>query len=206
MEAPIFAIARHRLPVDGQGVTTLVTFSHCPLSCKYCLNPQCEDPRLATRLTPEALLEQLKIDNLYFLATGGGVTLGGGEPTLYSPYICQFKALMMQHPDYRLWRLTIETSLAVSTSFIERLAPIVDEWIIDVKDMHPDIYERYTQRSIASLLTNLQWLCEQGLQHRCRIRVPLIPSYNTPELQAESRAMLEGMGFEKIELFDYVIR
>ena len=39
--APLICIDRHRLTIDGEGVTTLVAFHGCPLHCKYCLNPQC---------------------------------------------------------------------------------------------------------------------------------------------------------------------
>ena len=41
--AEIIGISRHRIGVDGKGVTTLVAFHGCPLDCKYCLNPQCHD-------------------------------------------------------------------------------------------------------------------------------------------------------------------
>ena len=40
-KAPVFAVSRHRLGTDGAGVTTLVGFRGCPLSCRYCLNPEC---------------------------------------------------------------------------------------------------------------------------------------------------------------------
>lgn len=36
--ARIIGIARHRLPTDGDGVTTLVAFHGCPLRCRHCLN------------------------------------------------------------------------------------------------------------------------------------------------------------------------
>lgn len=45
MEAvPFIGIDRHRLGVDGVGVTTLVAFHGCPLRCKYCLNRRCLEP------------------------------------------------------------------------------------------------------------------------------------------------------------------
>lgn len=204
MSAPIFAISRHRIPIDGQGVTTLVTFSHCPLRCKYCLNPQCEDEARMHPYTPEQLMKEVQVDNLYFLATGGGVTFGGGEPCLRSEFIADFKQLAMCNPDSRQWRFTIETSLSVAQHHIERLLPVIDQWIIDVKDMHPSIYERYTRHPIAPMLSNLQFLADRGLQERCHIRVPSIPEFNTPELQAESRRILEAMGFHGIEMFEYI--
>ena len=69
----IFAISRHRIATDGKGVTTLVTMHGCPLSCHYCLNPQCKDEATKFRdYTPQQLLSEVANDNLYFLATGGG--------------------------------------------------------------------------------------------------------------------------------------
>lgn len=41
---PLIGIARHRLTIDGEGVTTLVAFHGCPLRCKYCLNPTSLQP------------------------------------------------------------------------------------------------------------------------------------------------------------------
>ena len=79
--ADIFAIIRHRIPTDGDGVTTLVGLKGCPLACKYCLNPQCGTAK-SERLTADELYEKVRIDDLYFIATGGGITFGGGEPLL----------------------------------------------------------------------------------------------------------------------------
>ena len=36
----LIGLSRHRIGVDGAGVTTLVAFHGCPLDCKYCLKPQ----------------------------------------------------------------------------------------------------------------------------------------------------------------------
>lgn len=204
MTAPIFGISRHRIPIDGEGVTTLVTFSHCPLRCKYCLNPQCEDPKaMIAEMTCEELMSRVKVDNLYFLATGGGVTFGGGEPCLRSEFIAEFKKLCMSQPDSSQWRLTIETGLALAQHHIEQLIPVIDQWIIDIKDMHPDIYEHYTGHSICSMLRNLQFMAERGMQERCLIRVPLIPEFNTLKLQEDSVKILGKMGFMNVERFTY---
>lgn len=204
MTAPIFGISRHRIPIDGEGVTTLVTFSHCPLRCKYCLNPQCEDPNaMIAEITCEELMSRVKVDNLYFLATGGGVTFGGGEPCLRSEFIAKFKLLCMTNPDSSQWHLTIETSLYVGQHHIERLIPVIDQWIIDIKDMHPEIYVNYTGHPIEPMLSNLQYLADYGLQDRCLIRVPLIPEFNTPEMQEDSVKMLGEMGYNRVERFEY---
>lgn len=44
IQRPIFGIYRHRMGIDGKGITTLVAFMGCPLKCKYCLNDECHAP------------------------------------------------------------------------------------------------------------------------------------------------------------------
>jgi pyruvate formate lyase activating enzyme len=93
IKAPIFAISRLRMGTDGNGITTLVTFMGCPLNCRYCVNPKCHEqiyeedgitPRKGIMLlTPQELYDIVKIDNIYFQTTGGGICFGGGEPTMY---------------------------------------------------------------------------------------------------------------------------
>ncbi|MCR5395707.1 MAG: radical SAM protein [Bacteroidales bacterium] len=200
--APFIGVARHRIPTDGEGVTTLAAFSLCPLQCAYCLNPQCASPDGALfHFTPQELLERVKVDDLYFQATGGGICFGGGEPCLRSDFIAQFHSLMPA-----AWHLYIETSLAVAPHHIETLAPLIDHWFIDVKDLQPDIYRRYTQQDITPLKRNLLRLNELGLQDRCTLRLPLIPDYNDEALRAESQRQLEEMGFSRFDLFEYVVR
>ena len=88
LTSPFIAINRHRLSTDGEGVTTLVGFHGCPLHCEYCLNPQClQSDGVWRRMTPGELYSEVEIDDLYFMATGGGICFGGGEPLLRSDFI-----------------------------------------------------------------------------------------------------------------------
>ena len=76
---PVFGIKRHRMTTDGTGVSTLVGAYGCPLKCRYCLNPLAWNPETLKKcipMSPETLYEKVKIDALYFLATGGGITFG----------------------------------------------------------------------------------------------------------------------------------
>ena len=71
----LIGLSKHRIDVDGEGVTTLVAFHGCPLRCQYCLNPKALSPNgVWKRYTPEELYNHVKQDDLYFRATGGGVT------------------------------------------------------------------------------------------------------------------------------------
>ena len=130
MEAvPFIGIDRHRLGVDGVGVTTLAAFHGCLLRCKYCLNRRClEAPDGLPRYSPEELYQRVSIDNLYFIATGGGVCFGGGEPLLRIDFIEAFRALCGKS-----WNLTAETSLQVPAESVRRAAGVVNDFIVDIK-------------------------------------------------------------------------
>ena len=202
VRAKIIGISRHRLSTDGDGVTTLVAFHSCPLRCRYCLNPQSlGDSDRFKEYTPELLFDEVRIDELYFIATNGGVTFGGGEPALRSDFILRFRELCGPS-----WRLTLETSLNVPQENIEALLPIVDSWIIDIKDIDADIYRQYTGKDNSRVLSNLRLIAGARLQKDCMIRLPLIPDYNTDADREESRKALTSLGFSKFDLFTDQIR
>lgn len=197
---PIIGVARHRLAVDGQGVTTLVAFHGCTLRCRYCLNAQCLSPDGFSRtVTPAELLDEVMIDNLYFLATGGGITFGGGEPAIRSEFIDAF--CRIAPPE---WHITLETALSVDRCHLERLLPYIHEYYVDIKDLNPDIYRRYTGQDNQRVLDNLQWLLSHdGMADRIVVRVPHIPDFNTDEDVQRSRDRLTDLGITRIDEFTY---
>lgn len=198
----IIGIARHRLSTDGDGVTTLVAFHGCPLCCRYCLNPQSLDNGDRFReYSPEELYAETRIDELYFIATNGGVTFGGGEPCLRADFIREFRELCGAS-----WQLNLETSLNVPSVNIEALLPVVNTMIIDIKDMNPDIYRSYTGQSNDLVLDNLRLIADSERQKDCIIRLPLIPDFNTETDRTASRSRLETLGFDNFDLFTYQIR
>ena len=199
--AKIFGISRHRLTTDGEGVTTLVAFNGCPLRCKYCLNKTCWVAEKGRDYTPEILFEEVKIDQLYFLATHGGVTFGGGEPLLQVEFIKAFRELCGPQ-----WQILVETSLNVPFENVQTIDPILDGYIVDIKDMNPDIYKAYTGKDNSIVLTNLEWLLNSGDPNRIMVRVPHIPEFNTDEDVAKSIERLKAMGVINIDEFNYIIR
>ena len=200
--APFIAINRHRLTTDGEGVTTLVGFHGCPLHCQYCLNAQClQADGVWCRLTPGELYSEVEIDDLYFVATGGGICFGGGEPLLRSDFIKAFAEIM--NPE---WKLTIETSLNVPLEKVKAIASLVQMWYVDVKDMNPDIYKAYGCKENKQVISNLQWLAANGYADKVIIRLPLIPEYNTDEDRQQSQQQLEKMGFTNFDKFNYIVR
>ena len=210
--AHIFAIDRLRMGMDGHGITTLVCFMGCPLRCAYCLNDRCHEDIYSysndglflkkgiMQMTAGELYERVKIDNLYFHATGGGVCFGGGEPTRYADFIEDFRRICGN-----AWKITLETSLYCPDDIIRKLAPIVDHWIVDVKDINHVIYERYTGHQ-SHIHESLNVLLQTCRMEDVTLKVPLIPGYNTDEDVAYSLDKLDRMGFTNFESIRYIER
>ena len=201
--AVLIGLSRHRIGVDGTGVTTLVAFHGCPLNCKYCLNPQALSPEgVWKRFSPEELFRAVSKDDLYFRATGGGVTFGGGEPLISYKEILLFSNICMSHD--KKWRINIETSLNVPKRLVEMLKGVVDHWIVDIKDMNPIIYKAYTGKDIGLVIDNLQYLTKNN--SKITVRVPHIPGFNTASDVEKSISPLQEMGITDIERFTYIVK
>ena len=199
LTAPIYGISRHRILRDGDGVITLVAFSGCPLKCKYCINPQSNTLESAKyNLTAKELYHKVNVDNLYYLATNGGITFGGGEPLLYADYIRDFASICNER-----WNLNIETSLNVPLSEIKKIIPFIKEWIIDIKDIDSTVYSNYTSKTNEQVLENLRFLASSVDVEKILIRTPIIPNYNTDDNVLITQEFLSGLGFIRFDKLTY---
>ena len=198
---PLLSLARLRMGTDGAGVTTLVAGAGCPLSCRWCINARLLHEAKAEPVTAAELTERLRIDDLYFRATGGGVCFGGGEALLHADFLRRFREVCPAE-----WRISAETSLAVPADAVRTAAEAVDFFIVDCKDTDPDIYRRYTGGDVRLMKDNLEFLLASCGAERLLVRVPYIPGFNTAEDQARSAEALREMGAMRLEVFEYVVR
>ena len=197
----VMGINRHRMYIDGQGINTLVALEGCPLKCKYCINKNLLAEGKVQEMSLQELAEKVLIDYCYFMATGGGITFGGGEALLHSGQIKAFREVLPKDVPIK-----IETSLNVPMEHLLELIDVVGEFIIDIKTMNPQIYKEYTGLDNSRLLENLEILCEKGLQDKCKIRIPNIPGFTLQADIDKAADSMERMGFRNLEVFDYIIR
>lgn len=197
---PLCCISRHRINSDGNGISSLVAVKGCPLNCRWCINREPLKTYKVTDVTPQELYERVKIDNLYFLSTDGGVTFGGEEPLLYAGFISDFTDL----PDV-VWNVNIETSLNVPLDNLKKVIGKINEYFVDIKDMNTDIYKSYCGTDNSQVIENLKYLISHEDSERIKIRIPLIPDFNTESDREKSAEKLKKMGFDRFDFFQYII-
>ena len=186
----VLSISRLRTYTDGDGITTLVISSGCPLRCAYCLNPNTWDGTEKPKpLSIDELYEEVKRDNVYFLSTGGGIAFGGEEPLLYHEFIREF---IRKCKDTK-WKFYLETSLSTDLESLKDIIDLIDYFYIDCKDMDKARYELYTKGSYDMFLNNLTYLRDHVDADRIKIRVPIIKELHKSNEAEENYQILKDM-------------
>lgn len=172
--------------VDGPGIRTTIFLKGCPLRCLWCCNPEAQEsypeknnlfPQKGTSelfgkwLTVGEVMEVVERDIPFYQASGGGVTIAGGEPT-YQPI---FVLELIRH----CRELGIHTALDTCGYTISKQGVCVleeaDLLLYDLKNMDPDEHERNTGVRNDIILENLRRMVE--LKKDIIIRIPLVPGY-----------------------------
>ena len=129
------------------------------------------------------------------------MTFGGGEPLLYADFFPEFRTLCGTS-----WKLYTETSLYVPEENIRIAAQVMDGFIVDIKDTNPEIYHAYTEQDVTRAMENLRLLITLTDPEKIRVRLPLIPGYNTEEDRTRSESILQDIGITDLDKFKYIVR
>jgi pyruvate formate lyase activating enzyme len=154
-----------------------------------------------TRWSLEDLVGEVAKDRSYFETSGGGVTVSGGDPALFTPFVAAFlercRALVLH--------TALDTCGMCSESNLRTLAERADLVLYDLKEIDPERHAEFTGQSNQRIFTNLAALAEQmrgsGRPAELWIRTPLIPGATLTEEN------IQGIGaFIARELGDVVAR
>ncbi len=119
----------------------------------------------------EALTEILLRDLSFYRHSGGGVTLSGGECTLYPVYL----ESLLKSLKAKQIHVAIETSGYFDyQTFREKIVPHVDLIYYDIKIADLQAHKQYVGKSNRRILRNLQRLLQEG-GVEVHPRVPLVP-------------------------------
>ncbi|MBN9213982.1 MAG: pyruvate formate-lyase 1-activating enzyme [Microbacterium sp. SCN 70-200] len=157
--------------VDGPG-TRLTTFlSGCPLQCLYCHNPDTLAMKDGKPVTSDELLTRIARYRGVFAATGGGITLSGGE-VLMQP---AFAARILRGAKEMGIHTTIDTSGFLGAAATDAMLDDIDLVLLDVKSGDPDIYREVTGRELEPTLTFGRRLAEREGGPEVWVRYVLVP-------------------------------
>jgi len=226
-KARIFNIQRYSLN-DGQGIRTVVFFKGCPHRCPWCANPESLSPRIETvrreskclrcvrcrqdadecpsgaweHIGRDVTLEQLERDvlkdEIFFRASGGGVTLSGGEVLMQAEFATRFLQRLRQLGI----RTAIETAGDTAFSRLLPLAQACDEVLFDLKIMDAERAREVLNINQPRVLDNFQRLLKEGI--RVTPRLPLIPGFTlTDENVAQILAFLAPLPIAEVHLLPF---
>lgn len=147
------------------------------------------------RMTVAQVMDEVAKDMDYYRATGGGVTLSGGEPLAQ----VAFAQAILRAARERGIHTALETCGLAAAADCRRLLPLVDLFLFDCKGTDPALHAAHTGASNAAILRNLDLLYKAGA--RIGLRCPLVPGVNDTDahlagIAALSRRYPELAGIE----------
>ncbi len=199
IKMPVVSIQRHRINSDGNGVRTLVHSYGCNLACKWCCNPETRYGNEFVLCTPQELFQTVRLDDIYFITTNGGITFSGGEPLLHKDFIKEFSKLAHNYN----WKIGVETAFNIDKEIVLEMNSYIDNFMIDIKTMNNEIHKKYTGVSNEKILENISILSETRADD-IYISIPIIPTINdSKENLIETISFIKKLGIKNLKLLPY---
>jgi len=148
----------------------------------------------------DVLAEILMRDISFYKHSNGGVTLSGGECTMYPDYLESLLKILKENNIH----VVLETSGYFEYDiFKEKILPYIDLIYYDIKSADSELHRRYTGKPNQRVIDNLyQLLKEEDIE--VRPRVPLIPDITaTRENLSDIVDLLYKAGAEGVSLLPY---
>jgi formate C-acetyltransferase len=154
----------------------------------------------ARRWPLDDILAVVSRDAPYYTASGGGVTLSGGEPLLQPRGAL---TELLRALKARNIHVTVETALHAPWPAIEQVVPFVDLFLVDLKVVgDDDLHRRLTKQAGTLIQSNVRKLMRLGAP--VHFRMVVVPGQNdgTDHLRAAAW-FLKSHGHDAIELLQY---
>ena len=223
-KAVVFNIMRYGIH-DGPGIRTTVFFKGCPLSCKWCHNPESISPQphqifnekkcikcghcdncptgaretIGYEITVDELMKEITKDRLFYEQSGGGVTFSGGEPFYQAEFLME--ALAQCRKEHI--NTAIDTCGYCDAGTVLSAAATADYFLYDIKFMDSAKHETYCGVPNDLILKNLLALSET--KTKLLVRIPVIPAINDdmPEMKKIFEFLKNIKNIEAVFLLPY---
>jgi pyruvate formate lyase activating enzyme len=145
----------------------------CGACAKACPSKAFE--MLGEYISVSDLMKTIDAEAIFFDQSGGGVTFSGGEPLMHSEYLIE----ALKACGDRMYHRVVDTSAFAKQSVLLEVAKHTELFLIDIKSMNDEIYQKYTGVSNRIILENIKALANNGSE-MC-FRLPLIEGVNADE-------------------------
>ncbi|ADK28042.1 pyruvate formate lyase-activating protein [Corynebacterium pseudotuberculosis] len=130
--------------VDGPGTRMTMFMAGCPLRCLYCHNPDTMQMKKGTLERVEDIIKKIKRYRRVFKASGGGLTISGGEPLFQIAFT---RRVLKEVHDAGI-HTTIDTSGYLGARLSDEDLENIDLVLLDVKAGDEETYRRVTGREL----------------------------------------------------------
>lgn len=184
---------------DGPGLRTVVWTTGCQLRCQYCHNPDTWHLKGGQRVTAAELVAQVARYGPFMRATGGGVTISGGEPLVQAPFVMRVLRGCKE--------LGLHTALDTNGALGERLGDddlrAIDLVLLDIKSWDPATHRAVTGAEVGPVLRFARRLAELG--RPAWVRFVLVPGLtDAPANIAGLAAFVAGLpNVERVEVLPF---
>ena len=196
---------------DGPGIRTIVFLKGCGLKCKWCCNPESQSHEIQQMHTPNGVktigkdvsvgevIEEVLKDRAYYRRSEGGITLSGGESLLQK----DFAYALLYAAKKNGLSTAIESTGFAPYETIEKLLPVIDVFLMDIKHINSQKHKEFTSQSNELILENAVKIAQKA--KKLIIRVPVIPTFNdTEEEIREIASFTKKLGtVDEIHLLPY---
>jgi pyruvate formate lyase activating enzyme len=156
----------------------LMCFENLCTRCGTCVKVCPNNARrlVGSYVTVDEVLNEVVKDMKFYVRSGGGLTVGGGEPLTQPEFV---KELLRRAKEEYYIHTAIETSLYAPTEVVKEVLKYVDYIFIDIKHIDPVRHRELTGVSNELILNNIRLVVNELSDGKeVVIRIPIIPKVN----------------------------
>lgn len=179
--------------VDGPGTRMTIFLSGCPLRCVYCHNPDTMEMKEGTLESVESVAKRVTRYRSIFNASGGGLTLSGGEPLFQIAFTRRLLKLVHDAGIHTC----IDTSGYLGARLTDEDLENIDLVLLDVKSGDEDTYNAVTKRELAPTIAFGDRLNKIGKP--VWVRFVVVPGYTDSEENVNNVADIVARWADNVE-------
>lgn len=155
--------------VDGPGNRFVVFVQGCNFDCQACHNPQTIPLHVphAREVSVDELVEEIRGAAPYL----SGVTVSGGEATLQPDFLHALFSALRNDPELARLTTMVDSNGSCSTAVWDRLAPVMDGAMIDLKCFDAKRHLALTGQPNHDVLRSISHLAAIGRLEEVRLLI-----------------------------------